>query len=93
MTDQELQPYCNQNVELKYDGQVVLGKLVCDGAAQIITRARYSIESRPKNARPGRPDGVLASIGYAEAVEWVRIVSRQVMSAAVIELRRGRALS
>jgi hypothetical protein len=77
MTEQELQKYCDEEVELSYGGQTAVGTLICGTVAQIGLHAPYGIETRVPNASPGSYDIHRVAIPSSEAVQWVRPVEAE----------------
>jgi hypothetical protein len=78
MTDEKLQTFCGQNVRLKYREQVLEGKLICGGTAQLTVDMPYAIEAVVHNATLGTYDSHLAGIIDAESVESVELVDEPV---------------
>ncbi len=78
MTDQELQQYAGQQVELKLvSGVVLTGKLMVEGDARIALGMPYAIQSLHRSPTVRVLEPVYKSIPDATAVEWVRIVEQQ----------------
>lgn len=72
MTDEQLQQYCGQNVELSYRGETFAGKFACGAEAQVTLNAPYAVEVIAGNVTLGETTRV--AIKSAEAVEWVRVL-------------------
>jgi hypothetical protein len=78
MTDQELQQYAGQQVELKLvSGVVLTGKLMVEGDARTTLGMPYAIKSLHRSATVGLLESSYEGFPDAAAVEWVRILEQQ----------------
>jgi hypothetical protein len=75
MTDQELQQYAGQLVEVRFiDGRTVIGELVEGEALLQLRPTRYTLKMPPANVSDGP---TLLNIPSAGEVESVRLIEQQ----------------